>query len=52
MAEVRLLGAEVIDDPRSAAPLVAFAELLWCQATDFATWWDAHPSCHRDTQAV
>ncbi|MGH3697153.1 MAG: DUF6879 family protein [Pseudonocardiaceae bacterium] len=51
-SECRFVGAEVIDDPRSAAPLMALAELLWRQATDFATWWDAHPSYHRDTQAV
>jgi hypothetical protein len=51
-SEFRFSGAEVINDPSSAAPLVALADLLWNQATDFGTWWDAHPSYHRDTQAV
>ncbi len=32
--------------------MLALAELLWNQATDFATWWDAHPNYHCDTQAV
>lgn len=41
-----------MNDPSSAAPLVALAELLWNQATDFTTWWDAHPRYHRDNQAV
>ncbi|MGH3898932.1 MAG: DUF6879 family protein [Pseudonocardiaceae bacterium] len=50
-SECRFVGAEV-DDPGSAAPLVALAELLWSQATDFTTWWNAHPSYHRDTQAA
>ncbi|MGH3965783.1 MAG: hypothetical protein ACRDRY_21440 [Pseudonocardiaceae bacterium] len=38
--------------PYSAAPLVALAELLWNQATDFTAWWAAHPSYHRDNQAL
>jgi hypothetical protein len=41
-----------VTDSYSAAPLIAVAELLWNQATDFTTWWEAHPSYHRDNQAV
>lgn len=51
-SECRFVGAEVIADSYGAAPLVALAELLWKQATDFTTWWDAHPSYHRDTQVA
>ncbi|MGH3811688.1 MAG: DUF6879 family protein [Pseudonocardiaceae bacterium] len=50
--DCRFAGAEVIADPYSAAPLVALAELLWNQATDFTAWWAAHPSYHRDNQAL
>ncbi|MGH2870698.1 MAG: DUF6879 family protein [Pseudonocardiaceae bacterium] len=48
----KFVGAEVLSDPYSAAPLVALAELLWNQATDFAIWWDAHPGYHRDTRVA
>ncbi len=50
--ECRFASAEVIADPYSAAPFVALAELLWDQATDFTTWWEAHPSYHRDTHVT
>ena len=45
----RFVHAEVMSDPASAAPFLAIAELLWNQATNFSTWWDAHPRYHRDT---
>lgn len=45
----RFVHAEVMDDSVSAAPFLAIAELLWKQATNFSTWWDAHPRYHRDT---
>jgi hypothetical protein len=51
-SDCRFVGAGVVNDPHSAAPLVALAELLWNQATDFTTWWDAHPSYHRDTRVA
>jgi hypothetical protein len=51
-SEHRFSRAEVIADPYSAAPLAALAETLWSQAIDFTTWWDAHPSYHRDTQVA
>lgn len=50
-SECRFVGAEVLSTD-SAATLVALAELLRKQATDFTTWWDAHPSYHRDTQVA
>jgi len=50
-SDCRFARAEVIH-PDSAASLVALAELLWNQATEFAVWWEAHPSYHRDTQTV
>jgi len=45
----RFVDAEVIGDSASAAPFLAISELLWNQATDFSTWWEAHPRYHRDT---
>jgi hypothetical protein len=48
----RFVHAGVIDDSASAAPFLAIAELLWNQATNFSTWWDAHPRYHRDTQVA
>jgi hypothetical protein len=45
----RFVHAEVMGDSASAAPFLAIAELLWNQATNFSTWWDAHPRYHRDT---
>ncbi len=45
----RFVGAEVMGDSASAVPFLAIAELLWNQATNFSTWWDAHPCYHRDT---
>lgn len=45
----RFVHAEVMGNAASAAPLLAIAELLWNQATNFSTWWDAHPRYHRDT---
>jgi hypothetical protein len=50
-SDCRFACAEVIH-PGSATPLVALAELLWHQATDFATWWEAHPRYHRDTMTA
>ncbi|MGH3868287.1 MAG: DUF6879 family protein [Pseudonocardiaceae bacterium] len=47
-SDCRFACAEVIH-PNSAAPFVTIAELLWNQATEFAAWWEAHPSYHRDT---
>lgn len=44
----RFVGAEVVGDLASA-PFLAIAELLWNQAMNFSTWWDAHPRYHRDT---
>ncbi|MGH4015555.1 MAG: DUF6879 family protein [Pseudonocardiaceae bacterium] len=49
--DCRFARAEVIH-PDSAAPFVATAELLWNQATDFDTWWEEHPSYHRDTKTA
>ncbi len=45
----RFVHAEVMDDSASAAPFLAIAELLWNQAMNFSTWWDAHRRYHRDT---
>ncbi len=45
----RFVHAEVMGDSASASPLLAIAELLWNQAANFSTWWDAHPRYHRDT---
>ncbi len=44
----RFVHAEVMGDTASV-PFLAIAELLWSQATNFSTWWDAHPRYHRDT---
>jgi hypothetical protein len=45
----QFVHAEVMGDSACAAPFLAIAELLWKQATNFSTWWDAHPRYHRDT---
>jgi hypothetical protein len=31
---------------------VAMADLLWNEAIEFTSWWEAHPRYHRDVRVV
>ena len=48
----RFAGAEVVEDPSTAAMFVAMADLLWNEAIEFTSWWEAHPRYHRDVRVV
>jgi len=50
--DFRFVGAEVITDRDTAAPLLALAGSLWNEAADFTTWWAAHPDYHRDVRVA